>query len=338
MLMTYALAVIGIGFVAGYLYLKKMFKAGSPLFAVGYMVYSKTSLGSYYHQKNIKAAKEKHPDGHSVVEAQEFQDYKIQPIPLVADNYAYLIIEKSSNTGILVDPSDAATVQVYVDEANVTISAILTTHKHWDHSGGNTELKKVHQDARVYGNSNDGVPGITHHVNDKDEFKIGNLQFTALFTPGHTVGHTAFVLEGSPKCVFTGDLLFVGGCGRMFEGTAPIMLSSINKIADLPGDTIIWPGHEYAKDNLDFAQHIDPNNEDVKSKLAWVKEKRKDSHMTIPSTVAEEKTYNPFLRTDSDAIMEAVGIKTKEGEDQMAARSRAFAELRACKDKYNYVL
>lgn len=337
-MLLYIAAFIGTTLGVGYFALKKMFKAGSPLFAIGYFAYTKTRVGSYLHQKDIREAKAKYPDGHSVVEPTEFGDVKIQPIPISKDNYSYLIIDKSSQIGVLVDPADALTVQVYIDEANVTIEGILTTHKHWDHSGGNLELKKLHKNARVYGNSIDGVPGLTHHVNDRDQFKVGNLQFTALFTPSHTVGHTAFVLEISPKCVFTGDLLFIGGCGRMFEGNPSTMLTSVSKITDLPGDTLIWPGHEYAKDNLIFAQHIDPNNENIKNKLAWVKEKRKDRLMTSPSTVDEEKSYNPFLRTDHQDIMEALGITANGDEDQHQVRAKALAELRVCKDKFSYIL
>ncbi|XP_033639569.1 probable hydrolase PNKD [Asterias rubens] len=326
--------------------LRRMFKPGSPLFALGYQFYSKTRLGHYYHAKNLKKARDQFPDGHSVVEVTEMNGIKIRPIPYLEDNYAYLVIDKATNMAVVIDPGDPEVVQYWIEQEGVSITAILTTHKHWDHSGGNTSLRKVYKKLAVYGSSTDSVPGLTHHVVDQESIQVGGLRFTALFTPGHTVGHMAYLLHSpggdSPDCVFTGDLLFLGGCGRMFEGPASLMLQSLDKICELSQDTIVWPGHEYARDNLDFAQNLEPGNQEVMAKFSWVKERRKERLITAPSSVSEERSYNPFLRASSSSLVQA--LRKDEGSDhgldvdKEENRASILKELRNRKDKYFYKL
>ncbi|XP_033126903.1 probable hydrolase PNKD [Anneissia japonica] len=222
------------------------------------------------------------------------------------------------------------------------VLVVLEIYPKKDHSGGNSELKSKINDLLVYGSSVDGVPGLTNNLVDGDKFSVGSLQFTARFTPGHTVGHAVYVLDGNPyQCpghVFTGDLLFVAGSGRMFECSASTMLRSLDIVSQLSDDTLMWPGHEYAQNNLTFVQHIEPDNEKVKEKLDWVNEQRKERKMTIPSTLKEEKEYNPFLRTHSPSILEIVGLKIDEDDDKDAIRAKVLQELRIRKDKYSYKL
>ncbi|XP_030846670.1 probable hydrolase PNKD isoform X2 [Strongylocentrotus purpuratus] len=319
-----------------------MFKPGSPLFAVGYNLYTKTRVGNYLNSRDIAKNKLVFPDGHSVVEHTEVEGVIILPIPYLKDNYAYLVIEKASNIAAVIDPGDAEAVQRVIEQQNVQLTAILTTHKHWDHSGGNQKLKSLHSNLAVYGGERDGVPGCNHKLKDGDSFQIGGLKFTALFTPGHTVGHMVYLLDRSdknlPNSLFTGDILFLGGNGRMFEGPPSLMLSSLDKICQIPDDTLVWPGHEYAVDNLRFAHNIDPANEDVTRKLNYVEERRKERRITSPSTLGEEKSYNPFLRTSQDSILQQVDPGHQTTSNRQALRAKALAYLRKNKDSFSYKL
>ncbi|XP_022082226.1 probable hydrolase PNKD isoform X2 [Acanthaster planci] len=308
----------------------------------GYQLYSKTSVGHHLHQKDLRKARQQFPEGHSVVEVTDLNGIRIRPIPFLQDNYAYLVIDKATSTAVVIDPGDPEIVQYWIEEENVSLTAIFTTHKHWDHSGGNKVLRKLYKKIAVYGSSTDSVPGLTHHVVDGDSIEIGGLRFTTLFTPGHTVGHTAFLLHSPggdiPDCVFTGDLLFLGGCGRLFEGSASTMLESLDKICNLSEGTIVWPGHEYAKDNLDFAHFLEPNNPDISKKFEWVKERRKEKLITSPSSVAEERTYNAFLRTSSPSLLQVLGMEDMASAGVVENREKILLELRKRKDKYYYKL
>ncbi|XP_071491249.1 probable hydrolase PNKD [Diadema antillarum] len=321
---------------------RKMFKQGSPLFTLGYNVYTKTRLGNYLNGRDLSKTRLEFPDGHSVVDTEEYAGFTITPIPYLKDNYAYLVEDTVTQVAVVIDPGDADAVQTVVARQGVPLSAIFTTHRHWDHSGGNKKLKSIHPDLAIYGNAEDRVPGSTHKIGDGESVQIGNLKFTALFTPGHTVGHTVYLLtcaqQGSPGCLFTGDLLFLAGNGRMFEGPPSQMLSSLDKVCELPDDTAIYPGHEYALDDLEFALHIDPENEAVKRKLNWVKGRRKDTKITSPSSLGEEKSYNPFLRTSQENILRLADPEYQTATDRQALRAKALLFLRKSKDNFRYKL
>ncbi|PIK44805.1 putative hydrolase PNKD [Apostichopus japonicus] len=303
------------------------------------MLYARTRVGEWMHQKDLQKFREQYPEWTSKVTATELGDVKIRPIPLLEDNYAYLVIDKSTETAVVVDPADAAAVKKVIEEENVRLSAIFTTHKHWDHAGGNLELRADYKHVSIYGNKKDNIPGCTKC----DGMQVGNLNFRAIFTPGHTVGHTIYLLEarpGCPQCVFTGDCLFLSGCGRTFEGSCATMISSLDKICELDDTTLVWPGHEYAKDNLEFARSIEPENAAISEKLSWVKGQRLERNITSPSTVAEEKSYNPFLRTREGSVLTSLGYDATEsaGADITDLRSKALAEIRHKKDSFNYKL
>ncbi|XP_063964300.1 probable hydrolase PNKD isoform X1 [Lytechinus pictus] len=312
------------------------------LFICRYTVYAKTRVGNYLNRRDLTKNRLQFPDGHSLVEQTEINGVIILPIPYLKDNYAYLIIDKRSNVAVVIDPGDAEAVQKVIEEQNVQLTAILTTHKHWDHSGGNRKLKSSYSNLSVYGGERDGVPGATHKLKDGECIQFGDLKFTALFTPGHTVGHMVYLLDRSdkniPSSLFTGDILFLGGNGRMFEGAPSIMLSSLDKICSLSDNILIWPGHEYALDNLQFAHNFDAENEDVTRKLHWVEERRKERKITSPSTLGEEKTYNPFLRTSEDSILQKVDPGHQTTSDRQALRVKALAFLRKSKDSFSYKL
>jgi hydroxyacylglutathione hydrolase len=225
---------------------------------------------------------------------------KILPIPVLVDNYAYLIIDEATNEAGVVDPSEAKPVAAAVKREGVKFTTIVNTHHHWDHVGGNEELVKEFSSLKVYGHQRDQTrtPCITNLIDEGDTLKIGRLEGRFLFIPCHTSGHVALHFP-TEKAVFTGDTLFIAGCGRLFEGTATDMHNNMVKLMTLPDDTHIYCGHEYTEKNLRFALTLEPTNTKVQAKLQWTQEMRAKRLPTVPSTVAEEKEINPFVRVDS---------------------------------------
>lgn len=222
---------------------------------------------------------------------------KVVPIPVLADNYAYLIIDETTKEAGVVDPSEAGPVSDTIRKEGVKLLSIINTHHHWDHVGGNEELLKEFPGVKVYGHKRDKdrTPGITNLVDEGDTLNIGQHQGRFLFIPCHTSGHVALYFPNE-KAVFTGDTLFIAGCGRLFEGTAADMHNNMVKLTALPDDTRVYCGHEYTVKNLQFALTLEPSNATLQSKLHWAQEMRAKKQPTIPSTVAEEKEFNPFVR------------------------------------------
>lgn len=205
-----------------------------------------------------------------------------------------------------VDPFDAKKVYDAAQAQNVNIALILTTHSHFDHAGGNRALTELIQarESRsipVVGGPGEGaVEAVTRQVTTGDSVAVGSLSVDVLFTPCHTRDH---VLYHCQDALFTGDTLFIGGCGRFFSGVPAEMHHALNEVvAKLPAETKIYCGHEYTASNLRFAAHVEPENAAVKQKLDWALRKTAASEFTIPSTVAEELETNPFMRVDQPAV------------------------------------
>ncbi|XP_064419957.1 probable hydrolase PNKD [Latimeria chalumnae] len=315
-----------------------MARTEKPLFRIAYTLYTKTKLGYMFYKRQVKKAREHHPTGHSVTQPTVLNGVKIIPISVIEDNYSYLIIDTTSDTAVAVDPSDPQVVQAILEQEGATLEAILCTHKHWDHSGGNKTLKKLYKKCRVYGSSTDNIPGLTDPLSDKDRIDIGRMHFQAFFTPGHTVGHMIYVLDGKPidgpDSLFSGDLIFLSGSGRMFEGNAATMLASLDTVTAMGNDTLLWPGHEYAQDNLKFAAEIEPNNTECEAKFQWVMTQRQGKLCTCPSTIGEEKSYNPFLRTHLQELHEALGLQHTPDDDFTRFRAQVLEEVRKRKDLF----
>jgi len=225
---------------------------------------------------------------------------RVVPIPVLSDNYAYLIIDETSKEAGVVDPSEAGPVAETIRKEGVKLTSIINTHHHWDHVGGNEELLKEFPGVKVYGHKRDKdrTPGITNLVDEGDTMNIGQHQGSFLFIPCHTSGHVALYFA-KEKAVFTGDTLFIAGCGRLFEGTAADMHNNMVKLTALPDDTRIYCGHEYTVKNLQFALTLEPSNAKLQSKLQWAQDMRAKKQPTIPSTIAEEKEFNPFVRVNN---------------------------------------
>jgi len=251
----------------------------------------------------------------------------IEIIPCLNDNYSYLIKDSQTDTVIIIDPSEFGPCDKKINQKYRKLDYILNTHHHFDHVGGNTELKKKY-DSKILGFEKDKkrIPSIDVLLKDGQDFKIGSLNFKTIFVPGHTSGHIAFYFE-KEKVVFTGDTLFSLGCGRVFEGTYQQMFSSLNKIKSLPEDTKIYCGHEYTKNNFEFCIKFNPNNNYLKDKKKVIDAKIKDGEPTIPYTIGEEIETNIFLRYDDLDVKGALNLKN-------ASDLEIFTKLRDLKDNF----
>ncbi|GBN79613.1 Hydroxyacylglutathione hydrolase, mitochondrial [Araneus ventricosus] len=235
---------------------------------------------------------------------------KVKILPALDDNYMYLIIDEKTQKAAVVDPVEPATVLKVAKEENVDLTTILTTHHHWDHAGGNAELKSLKKNIRVVG-GDQNIAGLTDKVTHGDTLQVGGLHINCLLTPCHTRGHICYFVEdenGGSPAVFTGDTLFSAGCGKFFEGTPEQMYEALVRIlGNLPDSTLVYCGHEYTGNNLLYAAHVEPDNPVIKSKLEWAITKHEAKEPTVPSTIGDEKTFNPFMRVKEPSVQKHAG-------------------------------
>ena len=222
---------------------------------------------------------------------------KIEIIKCLQDNYSYLVIDESNNSACVIDPSESKPLIKFIEKKSINLKFILNTHHHYDHVGGNKELKKKYN-SKVVGFYNDKhrIPEIDISLKDREIWKHNNFEFKIFHVPGHTSGHICFHFY-KQKILFTGDTLFSLGCGRIFEGTYKEMYQSINLIKSFPLETKIYCGHEYTLKNSEFCSAYDSENINLKNKIFSVKEKLKKNLPSIPTTIKEELDCNIFLRT-----------------------------------------
>jgi hydroxyacylglutathione hydrolase len=257
----------------------------------------------------------------------------VVPVPQLADNYAYLVIDPETREAAVVDCAEAAPVLAEARRRDAHLTTVLATHHHFDHVGGNQDLLAALPGLRIVGSADDAprIPGITNPVNDGDTVTVGRLRARVILIPAHTSGHVAYHFADAAS-VFTGDTLFAAGCGRLFEGDAAQMMSSLGRLSSLPDATRVYCGHEYTQKNLEFAVSLEPGNKAATKKLDDVRALRKAGKPTIPSTIAEEKATNPFLRTASAELAATVRGKVPgiPAHDPVAL----FAAVRALKDRF----
>ena len=221
---------------------------------------------------------------------------RVEVIPCLQDNYSYLIIDKSNNSACVVDPSEAKPIINFVEKENINLKYILNTHHHFDHVGGNKNLKKKYNSVVIgYKDDANRIPEIDILLEDNQIWKADNFEAKIMHIPGHTSGHICYHFF-KEKLIFTGDTLFSLGCGKLFEGTYQDMFSSLKKIKKLSQDTKIYCGHEYTLQNSKFCIEYDPENKKLKNKIIEIKKKLKNNLPTIPSTLKDENECNIFLR------------------------------------------
>ena len=221
---------------------------------------------------------------------------RIEIISCLQDNYSYLIIDETNNDACVVDPSEAKPIINFLENKGIKLKYILNTHHHYDHIGGNKELKKKYK-SMVVGYKNDAhrIPEIDVLVEDGQIWKKDNFEAKIFHIPGHTSGHICFHFY-KDNFLFTGDTLFSLGCGRLFEGTYKDMFDSLNKIKSLPENTNIFCGHEYTLQNSKFCIKYDPDNLVLKNKIVDIKKKLKNNLPTVPSILKDEINCNIFLK------------------------------------------
>lgn len=252
----------------------------------------------------------------------------VTPIPAFDDNYIWLLHEENSVFAALVDPGDPDPALKELQRRGLTLSAILITHHHWDHAGGIDELKAAYPDCHVYGPQDTRISGITHIVSEGTEVSPPGLNaaYRVMEVPGHTSTHIAYFGEG---CLFCGDTLFAGGCGRVFDGTFDDLAASLQRIAKLPPATLVYCAHEYTLANLGFAKLVEPDNDAINKREVTEIQSRSRGEATVPSTIDLELETNPFMRLASPSVTKIAEVHARS---KLKSTSEVFFTLRKWKD------
>lgn len=248
-------------------------------------------------------------------------------IPVLTDNYIYLLHDETSGETAAVDPAVAEPVLAVLKQKGWQLTYILNTHHHSDHVGGNLELKKQ-TGCQIIASAFDKhrIPAIDRSVQDGDTISLGKHTAQVIATAGHTNGHIVYYFADS-NALFCGDTLFVIGCGRLFEGSAADLWQSLQKLKALPSNTRVYCAHEYSENNARFALTVEPDNIALQEKMAKIKKLRANGLATVPSTIEEELATNPFLREDSTALRATIDCTTNTPVE-------VFAKLRQLKDSF----
>ena len=248
-------------------------------------------------------------------------------IPLLSDNYSYIIRDKNTNITACIDPSVAKDIVNVLQNRGIDLNFILNTHHHQDHVGGNQELKEIYN-CKIIGCYDDQnrIPGIDIKLKDNEEFNIGESVFKVIYTPGHTIGHICFYFKNQ-NLLFCGDTIFSLGCGRLFEGSYEQMTESILKIRSLPDCTKIFCGHEYTESNAKFAEFLDSRDDLLKKKILNIEKDRLRSKPTIPTILEEEKKLNPFMKFDNQEYLDSIKIEN-------ISNAENFKKIRIMKDNF----
>ena len=236
---------------------------------------------------------------------------EVVAVPAFTDNYIWLVHDAASGETAVVDPGDAAPALAEAKRRGWRVTQVWNTHHHWDHSGGNLAMKEA-RGCSIAGPAAENIPGRDVALSEGSALRIGDHVGRVMEIPGHTLGHIALIFDDD-RLAFVGDTLFAMGCGRLFEGTAEQMHRSLQRLAELPEDMALYCGHEYTLANARFASHAEPGNSAVAQRLGEVQALREAGRITLPTSVAQERATNPFVRASS---------------------WQAFARLRAEKDNF----
>ena len=252
---------------------------------------------------------------------------KIEIIPCLSDNYAYLIRDEQTNKNILVDAPEHESIERYLDKNAMSLDFILITHHHNDHIDGISYLRKKYS-PKIIGAKRDKhrLPNLDIEVEEGKKFSVGSKTFEVYDVDGHTIGHIAYALF-EDKALFTGDSLMVMGCGRLFEGTPEDMWKSLKKLKELPEDIMIYSGHEYTRSNIEFAITVDPKNEKLQARKVKELDRIEKGTPTVPSSLKEELATNPFLRESDPSIVDQLDTVNLDPISR-------FAKIRTLKDSF----
>lgn len=251
----------------------------------------------------------------------------VHMFPCLTDNYGYLLHDTETGLTAAIDTPEVEPIEAALADRGWQLTHIFNTHHHWDHAGGNLELKE-RTGCTIIGPRADAdrIPGIDVKVGEGDRFEFGLQSVDVYDTPGHTRGHIIYHLP-EHRLAFVGDTLFAMGCGRLFEGTAEQMWDSLQKLLPWPDDTRIYCAHEYTETNARFSLTVDPDNALLRERAETVSRLRREQKPTLPTTLAMEKATNPFLRPDSAGIRRTLGMPDRPPVE-------VFARIRALKDNF----
>lgn len=257
----------------------------------------------------------------------DIQGLQLFQLPVLTDNYIYILYDKPTHQTVVIDPAEAEPVIQFLESRGWSLDAIWNTHHHGDHVGGNRILQERYGCA-IYGSTqdHDRIPGITQIVKDLDEFSLGSWRVEVMETPGHTLGHCAYYIPAA-DILFCGDTLFALGCGRLFEGTPEQMWSSLLKIRSLPGTTRVCCAHEYTLSNARYAQSLPSYALGFLNYVAELQTLRNRGEPTVPTQLSAEIAYNPFLQADQAPLRDAIGLP-------QTPPAQVFAWLRTGKDSF----
>ena len=273
---------------------------------------------------------------HSQPILKKYQTLSVQILPALEDNYMYLVYDNHNKNTVIIDPCDATLVSNFLKEnPELNPIAILATHHHWDHVGGIIELQEIYDGKLKIFGGDTRIDGLTEEIIREGSIDLDeNLKFKVIFTPCHTTGHVCFYNE-KDGIIFTGDTLFITGCGRFFEGTGEQMNQNLNQIlCKLPDQTEIFCGHEYTTGQIMFAKAIESSNKNLDILEEECKKLRAENKPTIPGTIGQEKLTNPFMRLDSKEIQKSIGYSNSDSSQAVVNFGEVMTVLRRYKDSW----
>lgn len=254
----------------------------------------------------------------------------VTPIEAFNDNYIWCLHKVGSTEAFVVDPGDAAVVLQALEQQGLQLAGVLITHHHFDHTGGLEGLLE-HRQVPVYGPQNPAINQVSERLSAGDCITVLGRKFEVIEVPGHTLDHIAFFGAGDNPLLFSGDTLFAGGCGRLFEGDARTMYQSLGRLASLPAATLVYCAHEYTLANLAFAAAVEPGNSELQARIARDSASREEARPTVPSRLELELATNPFLRSDQNEL--ATHMQERAGVDPKNSVA-VFTAVRAWKDNF----
>ncbi|MCW8884147.1 MAG: hydroxyacylglutathione hydrolase [Motiliproteus sp.] len=256
--------------------------------------------------------------------------FQITPIPAFDDNYIWMLQKPGSHDVVVVDPGDATPVLAKLKQDQLQLQGILITHHHADHTGGADQLAKQF-DVPVYGPANSPYKGISQSLVDGDSCEVLGQSLSVRTVPGHTLDHISYFIDGEQPQLLCGDTLFLAGCGRLFEGSPQQMLKAMNYFSQLPDNTQVFCTHEYSLANLAFAEAVEPENAEIQQTISNCQTLRKQQKPTLPSSIAQERLINPFLRTQQASVRDAA--RKYQGAD-LKDEEAIFAAIREWKNNF----
>lgn len=263
--------------------------------------------------------------------------FSIHPVSAFSDNYIWCLCDSESGTVLVVDPGQAEPVERFLEARGLTLDTILVTHHHPDHTGGIRNLVESHPDTRVVGPADSPFKAVDRTVHPGDQVIWQGLTFDVMAVPGHTLDHIAYFaashVEGRPV-LFCGDTLFACGCGRLFEGTPEQMYNSLTSLRELPGETAVYCAHEYTLANLRFARHWLPDDKELAAFEGRCISLREKGQPTLPTTMEQERTLNPFLRWDDPEVIAAAETYCADNNLETGTPALVFAAVRHGKDNF----